>query len=435
MSIVFAVELSLASEYTEAMVSDKTIADAMEAEIVGGSPGTLLVEYPNGDVESVAESSLHGTMCELSILNPTEPIVGRGRALDHPKFDGDGIDIDLEITPNQQLVGEITVGGRADTVEVTGHNLALLCSQIEELLADDDAVDSVGSGGAQSITSRRRQQQQVADVDQQNISFTNEFASSLYDVYERRIAERVRANAVNQFVDDIEPSKIEIEDNGWIVEGTYLVTFDGAENYLVDDIDQYSVSGNKVVETDSEKQAVGLTFDTEPLAVFEVDGRELSLSSKEQRFLASVNFLLEPSNYLDVDHFEQEVYEAIETAKGETFHNSQIELITRSVNVSHFVDPQSGLLHRHDIDKHVLRSTFKVQRWVIDELDYSSFDHAGLAELAYREQEFRAEDTREVFFDATPNDDDGRWQNINSTEKNAPCPPEVYRKLRAKYGT
>ena len=135
-----------------------------------------------------------------------------------------------------------------------------------------------------------------------------------------------------------------------------------------------------------------------------------------------------------MDHFETEVYEAIQTAKnGEQFNTHSIETLTRTVDVSHFVDPESGLLHRHDIDKHVLRSTFKVSRWVVEEIDYSSFDHAGLAELAHREQEFRNAD-RDVFFDGTANDNDERWRHIQDVEGDAPCPPEVYRKLRAKYG-
>ena len=408
--------------------SDKTLSDAINGSIVSGTPTTHLVEYPNGDVESVEKGSLHGSVCSLSEIDPDNPINARGRAFDEDKYDGDGIDVQLQIKPQgDRLAGKITVGGRVDEVKIQESTLGKALVAIET-----DIVSDQGQSDQQnSITARK---QQSSQIDQSNLSLSREVADHLYGLYEDTLESRVRANVVSEFSDQFTSTSIEVSDNGWVVGDTYLVTFDGAENYLVDDTDVYKVTNGTTVKTDGENQAVGLNFDTTPFDSITVNGDEFTLSSKEQRFLATVQFLSHPKRYLDIETFETEVYEAIETAKGESFDRSMIEDITRSVRVSHFVDPVSGLLHRHDIDKHVLRSTFKISRWVVDELDYSSFDHAGLAELAYREEEFRNA-MQDVFFDGTENNDDERWEQINSRHGDAPCPPEVQRKLRAKYGS
>jgi hypothetical protein len=423
------------------MVSDKSIQDAIDAEVIGGTPQTTLIEYDDGSVESVADQSLKGAMVNLEQIDPSEQIHARGRALDVDDADGTGIDVEFQLSTSQQLLGQITVGGHADTVEVTGSNLATILSSIEASCTDDDAdVDdgSVGTAGfdrSQGAAISSRRQQQNNDIDQQDMVLSDETATTLYSVYEQRIKDRCRANVLVEFSDSFTAhSGIEITDDGWIVEDTYAVTYDGAKNFLVDEIDTYRVSGGGVTQAEEGKQAVGLSFDTEPLAVAPVDGDEYSLSAIEQKFLATVEFLCNPSTYLEVDDFEREVYDAIKSAKGGDVMTEWIQELTRSVTVSHFVDPESGLIHNHNIDKHVLRSSFQINKWVVDELNYSSFDHAGLAELAFREQEFRNAE-QAVFFDGSRNDDGGKWKRINSVEDDAPCPPEVYRRLRAEYGS
>ena len=424
------------------MVSDKSIQDAIDAEVVGGTPSTTLIEYDDGSVESVADESLKGAMVNLEQINPTEPIHARGRALDVEGADGSGIDVEFELAPTQQLVGQITVGGHADEVEVTGSNLATVLCSIERSCTDTDADVDDGSAGTAGFDrsqgaaiSTRKQQQQNTDIDQQDLVLSDETADTLYSVYEQRIQDRCRANVLVEFADVFTAhSNVEVTDDGWIVEDTYAVTYDGAKNFLVDEIDTYHVSGGGVTQAEEGKQAVGLSFDTEPLAVCPVDDDEYSLSAIEQQFLATVEFLCNPSTYLEVDNFEREVYDAIRSAKGDDVMTEWIQELTRSVSVSHFVDPESGLIHNHNIDKHVLRSSFQINEWVVDELNYSSFDHAGLAELAFREQEFRNAD-QAVFFDGSRNDDDSKWNRINSVEDDAPCPPEVYRRLRAEYGS
>ncbi len=414
----------------------------MSASIIGGTASTHLVEYENGEVDSVSRDSLHGAICELSMIDPEKPVKASGRALDYDEHDGDGIDVQLEVRPDI-MEGKITIGGRADEVYITGSELGQALLAVEEQAISTDtstATYDQQSGFATSVktqsVARRMHNSQSSDdsgsdFDQEDVVLSNPNASELYEVYESALRTRVREDVVNPLVSQV--PGVEVTDTGAVIEDTYLVTYD-AENYLVDDIDTYSVSGSNVVETDGEKQAVGLSFNTEPYGVFTIYGDEYTLSANEQSFLATVEFLKSPSKYLEIDSFETEVYAAIQEAKGEPLHRADIEKIAETAHVTHFVDPKSGLVHRHDIDKHVLRSSFQVASWVVDELTYSSFDHSGLAELAYREKEFRNAD-RAVFFDGSSNDDDEKWDQINSTEKNAPCPPEVYRRLQSMYGS
>lgn len=321
------------------------------------------------------------------------------------------------------MTGIITIGGRADKVQISGSQLGEALIAVEKQARSEQ--QDTGMPG--SISARR---QAGHSFDQSNVLLSNEEASDLYDIYENTLQSRVRSEVIDSFSNQF--AGVEVTDNGWVIEDTYIVTYE-AENYLVDNIDTYSVKGDHVVETDGEKQAVGLRFNTEPYAMFTIQRKEYTLSENEQTFLATVEFLTSPQKYLDIDSFETEVYSAIKQAKGDPLNRGEFEKLASSARVGHFVDPVSGLIHRHDIDKHVLRSTFHVNYWVVDSLEFSSFDHSGLAELAWREDELR-NSPEQVFWD-TDNNDDERWNEIQRIEKNAPCPPEVYRRLKALYGT
>ena len=417
------------------MVSKRTLRDAMDATIIGGTSATHLVRYADGGIDEVSSDSLHGAICELSVIDAKEDVLAQGTALDYDEYNGDGISISLHVK-TKDMVGKLTIGGRADEVQITGSQLGRALLAVEEEALSQPDIDTPSSTDQDRPISTRMdasdtQSDTTRDTfDQKNVVLSNSMASELYEVYQDVLRTRVRKEVVNSLVQHF-PS-VDVTDNGCVIEGTYLVTYD-AENYLVDDLDTYSVSGNTVVEHDGAKQAVGLRFDTEPYGVFTIGNEDYTLSENEQTFLATVEFLSSPSQYLEIDHFETEVYSAIREAKGDPLKRGPIQKLAQSVHVSHFIDPKSGLIHRHDIDKHVLRSTFKINQWVVDELNYSSFDHAGLAELAYREDEFKNAE-RAVFFDATANADPERWKEINRIEGNAPCPPEVYRTLRSKYG-
>lgn len=404
---------------------NRSLYDATTAEVISETTTTLLVKYKDGSVDSVSKDSLHGALCQLSNIDPTENIHARGRALDYDQCDGDGVEVVLNIDADT-MTGEIRIAGQGDRVPIKGSQLGDALVAVDEE-ADDDVVEEYEDIEGFTFSSHFGDQ---SSFDQQNAVLSLETSDELYRIYEETLKNRVREDLIDAAVGTF-PSA-EITDNGWVIEDTYLVTYD-AENYLVDDVDIYTVSGNSVAETDGEKEAVGLSFDVEPYAEFTIDGSAETLSKNEQKFFGTVEFLTNPKQYLDIDSFETEVYSAIQQAKGSPIYRGQFEEIALTATVSHFVDPISGLLHRHDIDKHVLRSTFHINHWVVDELEFSSFDHSGLAELAWREEELRRGDRR-VFWD-TDNNDGERWNKIQSTENNAPCPPEVYRKLRSMYGT
>lgn len=84
------------------------------------------------------------------------------------------------------------------------------------------------------------------------------------------------------------------------------------------------------------------------------------------------------------------------------------------------MDLASGLIHFHGIDKHTTRATFNTNQRVVDDFHHSGFDHAGVHELAYREDEFRNADDP-VFYD-TDNDDDERWGGDQLDDLECPSP-------------
>lgn len=386
---------------------DRTFDDAIGADVIDESPDTVLVRYEDGGVESVSKQSTHGVLCGVDFLSRNVEIAASGRALvDRANFDtgGTGIDIEFSISPVSQ--GQITIGNDDTSVEVTGTDLtSVLLSVIDSVDPDDD------------------------DFDQTDIALETEDATELFDVYERILESQVRRDIIDDLVGYFGTS-VEATEDGWIVEDTYLVTYE-AENYLLNELDTYERSGSDVTKLDSEPEAIGVTFDTDSLAQIDFSVATYTLSETEQRFVATVELLLNPDQYLNVEGFQNEVYSAIVRGKGQSIED--VVQIALTNDVSHFVDPKTGLLHRHGVNKHVLRSTFNLSAWVLDELHYDSFDHAGLGELAWREDELRA-DSRDVFYD-TDNDDDDRWKSINRKESNAPCPSHVYKRLRALYGS
>lgn len=389
--------------------NDRLIGDAIGAETIDESPDTLLVRYENGAVESVSKHSTHGLLCTVDWLESAEGINGAGRALvDRANLDSGGTGVDIEFDlPHHGTAGTITIGSDTNPLTVYGEDLRTAL----ELVVSSVEVD------------------EDEDVDQTTLSLDTDTSTDLYELYERILETRVRQDVI----DDLEPyfgRDIEVVDEGWIVEETYLVTYDDAENYLVEDKETYQRSGGDVSKTDGTPQAVKMSFRTDPIKAMSFGDETFTLSEVEQSFLASVEVLLHPDQYLGVEGFENEVYSAVVQAKGVDLED--VTRLATTVDIQHFVDPKTGLLHRHGVNKHVLRTTFQVKPWVISELFYDSFDHAGLAELSWREDELRASGL-DVFFD-TDNDDQDRWDRINKVETNAPCPPEVYQRLNAMYG-
>jgi hypothetical protein len=141
-----------------------------------------------------------------------------------------------------------------------------------------------------------------------------------------------------------------------------------------------------------------------------------------------------PDHYLGVDGYQRRAGLSIQRAKADGYRDAPgIDDYARKTEVSRFVDPVTGLVHNHELNKHTLRATFDVQGWVIHELDHSEFDHAGVNELWWRQMEFIA-DGRDVFCD-TEDDDESRWDEIESTAERAIISSSVSEDLRAKFGS
>lgn len=388
---------------------DRLIGDAIGAEIIDESPDTILVRYGDGVVDSVSKHSTHGLLCTVDWLESSESIVSSGRALidrDNLGSGGTGTDITFDL-PYHETAGQIIVEGTTDPLLLYGEDLReALSLVVESADVDDDGT-----------------------VDQSQLTMDPDTATELYEMYESILESRVRENIIDELADYFRGS-IELVDEGWIVADTYLVTYEG-ENYLVGETQTYKRNGGDVTKTDGTPQAVKMSFRTDPIANMSFGQETYTLSEVEQAFVATVEVLLHPDQYLGVESFENEVYSAVVQAKGVDLED--VTRLATTTNIEHFVDPKTGLLHRHDLNKHVLRTTFDIRPWVINELFYDSFDHAGVAELSWREDEFR-NSNRAVFYD-TENDDDERWSWINKIEGKAPCPPEVYQRLNAMYGT
>lgn len=402
------------------MAYDYSISDAVDAEVIDESPTTVLVEFSDGSVESIDRNSTLGTLCRVEAFDASEPIIAHGTAHSDDatlETGGSGITVEFRFDP-QAETATLSVEDGLDELTLTGNDLREALIRVATTVETDDPL----SGDVD-----------VVGFDQSDIKLWPDDATALYQQYESIIQNRVREDIVDQIIMDlgIADTVVEFEDEAYIVEDTYVLTME-AENYLVQDMPTYERSGADVNKLDSEPEAIGMAFDTDPHAVVTIGGEEYVLTAREQRLLASIAVLHEPEHYLGVESFRQEAYSAIKQAKG--LPVGDIQAIAESVTINHYVDPETGLLHRHDIDKHVLRSSFKINRWVVDELHYNSWDHAGLAELAWREDEFTNADDP-VFFDAVANDDTDRWQSINSTAEDAPCPPKVYRTLRTLYGS
>ncbi len=394
--------------------SDYSIQSKLRAEVIDKTPVTYLARFPDGQTASVSKTSTDGMLVGIDDIDPFVPIHGSGLALLEDeyidKYGATGLELSFEVDLSDES-GTISVDDTND-VPITGSNLATVIRIVNEVFEAADEED---------------------EVNQRRIDLTRDQADRLYRTYKRILESRVREEVINDFSDRFY-GVTEVTDEGWVIQDTYLVTYE-AENYLVDEKETFEVNNNRngVTRTDGVPQAVKMLFDAPPMAVVEnsANGSEYTLSENELEFLAMVQVLTHPGEYLGVESFEEEVYNAITRAVHDT-ETDQIAKIARDVSIKHYVDPETGLLHHHSLDKHVLTSSFKVRPWVIRDLEFSSFDHAGLAELAWREQELRNAD-RDVFYD-TDNDDGERWGRIQSIEGDAPCPSHVYQTLTAKYG-
>lgn len=387
--------------------SNYSITEIINADVIDESQNTLLLKFQNGDVSSLSKQNPYAQYCncheEISL-----PISTSGRALlERTDIDrgGTGAPIELNIDVGMK---NATLSSSGTTVDLFGRDLA----------------DALGV-----FLSAKRGQPLFQQNGNSNVDLGNEQATELFEIFERILQNQVREDILESAHDSFRMVDIDVRNDGWVIEDTYLLTYDGAEVYFTEDKDIYARSGSTVRDVTETKQVFGIDIKTEPLKEIDIGGQTDVYSEVEQRFLAIVQILSEPNRYLGFDTFEEEVYGAIRDATG---NRSSLDRLAGTAEFSHFIDPKTGLLHKHGVNKHLAYTTFDLNYWVIRDLEYSSFDHAGVAELAWREDELRQAD-RDVFSDVS-NDDDKRWDYIQRITEKAPCPNHVYNKLDSLYG-
>jgi len=262
----------------------------------------------------------------------------------------------------------------------------------------------------------------------------------LIELHSQIVSTQVRRDVVNQFEnryineerrtlmqmddEDYEP-RVEVTRDGWVIDDTFIVQWD-AENYLVSDVEVHVRDGDRTVEADDSKQARELTFsaiDGEQ-TVETPSGDEVTLGEREQKFLATVEALLQPHKYLD-EQAARDIRDMVE------LNEDAITAIAASARCSGFTDETDGLHHNHGLQKHRLQD-LGVTDETVERLHHRGDGHSGVHELALREQEFRNADF-DVFEDAGNTDSD-KWRKINNTREKAPIPDRVRRDLNQMFG-
>lgn len=257
-------------------------------------------------------------------------------------------------------------------------------------------------------------------------TFAQEDGDGLLELYDRIEEEQVDRNVVNSFADRFDDETVDVRDDGWTIDDTFIVQYN-AENYLAEDVTVHVRDGSQTRPADTSKQARELNFNINgEVEASAPDGTRFTLGEKEQRFLATVEVLSDPVEYFGEGSREAQ---AIENQK--EWANDPISAVARSASCRGFTDEKTGLHHGHGLNKHRL-GDLGVSQEAIDRLYYNDFDHAGVVELAYRENQFRNADFP-VFTDAA-NNNESKWQKIRNTKDNAPVPERVHTELRRMYG-
>lgn len=225
----------------------------------------------------------------------------------------------------------------------------------------------------------------------------------------------VRKGLMDQFMPRFRQEKNEIQksEDGWLVRGDILVSWDGS-NHPVSVSDTHVVRGGDAVPADEDKEAREIQmpsgFDsTDEFEVTAPDGRTFTLDGVEVRFLTTVGLILDrnPSHYDD--------------ALSSTIERSEIV---------GFTDTKSGLHHGHSEGKHQIQD-LGVTDECADMLWSNANDHTPLHEMSLREKELKNAPI-DVFEDA-PNDDPSKWQKIHNTKEKAPIPKHIRRQLKQQF--
>jgi hypothetical protein len=358
--------------------NERTISELANAEIVEGQggPNEWLLRFGEGDYDFVSKTERNRLIVETDML---------GQAVD-----GVFLGVDRENHDDNAVLFE-----------------ADLDNEMYRISTNGETVHVPSRYEADALRALRE-----------------EDGEALLDVFLNTRAEQVRQDNVALFMSRFDLERVENTSEGWVIDDTFIVQWNG-ENYLVNDIPIHERQGGSTQVVDESKQARDLSFNLPESVTAETPtGEEVELSQREQRFLATVEVLLNPFEYLD-----EEPAQAIEDVA--EWANDPVSAAARTAQMNAFTDETDGLHHGHSIEKHRL-GDLGVTQDAIDKLHYNDFGHSGVHELAYREQEFRNA-TFDVFTDA-PNDDPDKWEKIRNTREQAPVPDRVHRNLEQMFG-
>jgi len=126
---------------------------------------------------------------------------------------------------------------------------------------------------------------------------------AIVSVYDTIISTQVRrwlVRALQTTFDDVERSRIEEHDRGWLIDGFYLVDWNANLYTVDDDPDEgdYEVGGGGARQVDKSYEFLRLTpqKSPEPMEV-KVNGNSYRVSEREMLFLSKVRFMLDRRYY------------------------------------------------------------------------------------------------------------------------------------------
>lgn len=133
--------------------------------------------------------------------------------------------------------------------------------------------------------------------------------ATIKETYEWIRDNQVRRNLIDKLTPMFPSASVIPNEEGWVVEGIFLVTWDARVFISAADLEEnsYVVRGG-ITEADGKREFLSLTPDADPEEVVErktvrVDGEEHELGEVELMFLAKVQWLLHYNEMYDDDAF------------------------------------------------------------------------------------------------------------------------------------
>lgn len=370
--------------------SNRAVAEKRQAEILDTAgdeedPDAYLVRYADGSVEYEPATPANVALFEDDLY----PVVQGYSQYD---VDGTTVELDADVGEGQYV---ITVGDREIVVPSDRHR-----DVIEAHEADD-----VGE--------------------------------ALHDVFLSIIEGQVRRDVVEDFLEQYPDDRIDVTPSGWVIDDTFLVTYEG-ENYLADHRTVYVRSGSEMIEADESKPAVNLDFDVSGRReITTASGETVEATETEQTFLATVECLLFPEEYLDASLVDEVEHLRLEEGLDD------VQQIADTAHVSGFTDSKTGNYHDHGFNKHRasqevaegnVRDELGLTEEAVDRLYFNDYDHAAPHELLARRQELENAPFDLFADDGVRNDNVRRWKAIENAKSNAPVADETKRKIREMFG-